>query len=116
MNEKEKQIEEMAKVCTDKCKECHNEECRKSTQSQHCIAENLYNAGYRKQSVGEWKIKAESYRMISDDFDEELYVECPFCGRTFWVPYEFDDQKTFEYAREHYPYCHCGAKMGGGEE
>lgn len=61
---------------------------------------------------GEWEIKSRSYRMI-DDFDEELYVECPFCKRTFYVPYEFDDEKTLAYARENYPYCHCGAKMDG---
>ena len=46
---KEKQIEEMAKICSDKCKDCHNSECRESTKSQYCIAETLYNAGYRKQ-------------------------------------------------------------------
>ena len=61
---------------------------------------------------GEWEIKSRSYRMI-DDFDEEMYVECPFCKRTFYVPYEFDDEKTLAYARENYPYCHCGAKMEG---
>jgi hypothetical protein len=61
---------------------------------------------------GEWEIKSRSYRMI-DDYDEEMYVECPFCKRTFYVPYEFDDEKTLAYARENYPYCHCGAKMDG---
>ena len=61
---------------------------------------------------GEWDIKSRSYRMI-DDYDEEIYVECPFCKRTFYVPYEFDDEKTIAYARENYPYCHCGAKMDG---
>lgn len=61
---------------------------------------------------GEWVIKSVSYRMI-DDFDEELYVECPFCKRRFWVAYEFDDEKILKYAREKYPYCHCGAKMDG---
>ncbi len=61
---------------------------------------------------GEWEIKSRLYRLI-DDFDEEIYVECPFCKRTFYVPYEFDDEKTIAYARENYPYCHCGAKMDG---
>ena len=68
-----------------------------------------------KQSEGEWKIKSEIHQML-DDVDEELYVECPFCQRTFWVPYELEDEKIFEYAREHYPYCNCGAKMKGGAE
>ena len=79
------------------------------------IARDLYNAGYRKQSEGEWQIVSEIYKLI-DDVDEELYVECPFCKRRFPVPYEFDDEKIFEYAREHYPYCNCGAKMKGGAE
>ena len=44
-----KQIEEMAKICTDKCQVCHNAECRQTTKSQYCIAETLYNADYRNQ-------------------------------------------------------------------
>ncbi len=59
---------------------------------------------------GEWLIKSKIYQML-DDVDEEIYVECPFCQRTFYVPYELDDEKIFKYAREHYPYCNCGAKM-----
>ena len=62
---------------------------------------------------GEWDIKSRSWRMIDDDYDEEIYVECPFCKRTFYVPYELDDEKALAYARENYPYCHCGAKMDG---
>lgn len=63
---------------------------------------------------GKWKIKSEIHKML-DDVDEDLYVECPFCKRTFWIPYEFEDEKILEYAREHYPYCNCGAKMDGGK-
>jgi hypothetical protein len=61
---------------------------------------------------GEWEIKSEIHQML-DDVDEELYVECPFCKRTFYVPYEFEDEKILAYARENYPYCNCGAKMDG---
>lgn len=61
---------------------------------------------------GEWKIKSEIHQMF-DDVDEEIYVECPFCQRTFWVCYEFEDEKILQYAREHYPYCNCGARMDG---
>jgi hypothetical protein len=109
---KEKQIEEMTKnrpySCEGSCENCSKcEEWR--------FAKRLYNAGYRKQSEGEWQIKSEIYKLI-DDVDEELYVECPFCKRRFPVPYEFDDEKIFKYAREHYPYCNCGAKMKGGAE
>lgn len=64
---------------------------------------------------GEWNIISEVYRMI-DDVDEELFVECPFCQRRYHVPYSFDDKEIIEYAREEYPYCHCGAKMDGKGE
>jgi hypothetical protein len=59
---------------------------------------------------GEWKIKSEIHLLL-DDVDEEIYVECPYCQRTFWVNYEFEDEKIIKYAREHYPYCNCGAKI-----
>ena len=122
---KEKQSEEMAKITAKtigkmECKTC--EDCKWNGSgskdadcTDYACAEALYNAGYRKQSEGEWQIKSEIYKLI-DDVDEELYVECPFCKRRFPVPYEFDDEKIFKYAREHYPYCNCGAKMKGGAE
>ena len=61
---------------------------------------------------GRWIIKSEIHRML-DDFDEVFYVECPLCGRTFYIPFEFDDGKMLAYAKEKYPYCNCGAKMDG---
>ena len=76
------------------------------------LVKNAPTADVVEVRHGEWEIKSRSYRMI-DDYDEEIYVECPFCKRTFYVPYEFDDEKTIAYARENYPYCHCGAKMDG---
>lgn len=86
-------------------------------------AKSFYEEGYRAAMNkadavrhGEWEIKSEIYQMF-DDVDEEIYVECPFCKRTFYVPFEFEDEKILEYARENYPYCHCGAKMDGkGDE
>lgn len=59
---------------------------------------------------GEWQLKSQTHKMF-DDVDEEFYVECPFCHRTEYVPFEFEKEKMLEYARENYPYCHCGAKM-----
>lgn len=61
---------------------------------------------------GEWNIKSETIQML-DDVDEEIYVECPFCKRTFYVPFEIEDEKIIAYARENYPYCNCGVKMDG---
>lgn len=61
---------------------------------------------------GEWLLKSDIYKML-DDVDEEFYVECPFCHRTEYVPFEFEEEKMLEYAKTEYPYCHCGAKMDG---
>jgi hypothetical protein len=61
---------------------------------------------------GEWEIVSESYRLF-DDYDEAYSVKCPFCDRTYYVPFEFEEEKMIAYAREHYPFCHCGAKMDG---
>lgn len=63
---------------------------------------------------GEWEIVSESYRLF-DDYDEAFHVKCPFCDRTYYVPFEFEEEKMIAYAREHYPFCHCGAKMDGGK-
>lgn len=57
-----------------------------------------------------WKLKSQIYKM-PDDVDEEFYVECPLCKRTFYVPFEGTEEKMLEYAKENYPYCNCGAKM-----
>ncbi len=62
---------------------------------------------------GEWELKSEIHKML-DDVDEEFYVECPFCHRVNWIPFEFEEEKMLRYAKEHYPYCNCGTKMDGG--
>ena len=59
---------------------------------------------------GEWELKSETRRFL-EEIDEESYVECPFCHRVYYVPFEFEDEKMLEYARKNYPYCNCGAKM-----
>lgn len=91
------QIEEMAfDLCRiDTCKHLSQEECNKTTCA-HCEAEALYNAGYRKQSEGEW-IWVEN-----GEADYEKYWVCSVCK-------EHDFVKT--------KYCpNCGAKMKGGAE
>lgn len=62
---------------------------------------------------GAWELKSEIHKML-DDVDEEFYVECPFCHRVNWIPFEFEEEKMLRYAKEKYPYCNCGAKMDGG--
>ena len=84
-----KQIEEMAvDLCLiDTCKHLPQEDCNK-TNCAYCEAEALYNAGYRKQSEGEWKI-----------WESHIY-----CSQCLVV----QDRAT--------PFCpNCGARMKGGE-
>lgn len=89
----EKQIEEMAKVIEQRC----NRDCIPSCDE--CIAQTLYNAGYRKQSEGKW-IEHPHYN-YEGGYSGANY-ECSNC--------HFDD------CYEETPYCpNCGAKMKGGE-
>lgn len=100
---KEKQIDEMAKfICNfpqcinyNSIGECKPTECQIADK-----AEQLYNAGYRKQREGEW---------LPSDIPQEKYV-CSVCGGACWY---YDYQGYVAKSR----YCpNCGAKMKGGAE
>lgn len=79
--DREKQIEEMAKItcsmyCRDKEKKCADvQECdMKCLHHQRCEA--LYNAGYRKQNMGEWIMVGERITERKEEaqefFDSQL--------------------------------------------
>lgn len=104
---REKQIEEMAKDL-DGVGEFTilglNDAFIKVKVAYDRVAEKLYNAGYRKQSEGEW---------VKDEVGETLCSECGVrplyrkSGTTFAT--------TFYPTRSNY--CpNCGAKMKGGGE
>lgn len=87
---REKQIEEMAKILCGMKNGCDG--CM--WDKVHCYERNdaveIYNAGYRKQSEGEWRNLAKV----------GVYM-CTACTQLSPRPY---------------PYCpKCGAKMKGGE-
>ena len=92
-NSELKQIEEMADIlCEAKEHDC------KGGNDCLCVkqAEALYNAGYRKQSEGEWKLHKDGSGTCS---------ECHFIQKDIW---DYDHYQHF---------CgHCGAKMKGGAE
>ena len=99
MMDREKQIEEM----TDTINDMYGVDAMYFGVDSNAIAHHLYEAGYRKQSEGEW-IKH------TDEYDCE-YFECSNCHEEFYPPY---DEFAFDIIPKH---CQeCGAKMKGGTE
>ncbi len=111
---KEKQIEEMVAVVrdnTEACKTCSwykeglcIEDCELEEDNQK-ICTDLYNAGYRKQSEGEWYV---NYMMSNTPSKRGRVIHyktctCSVCGK--------------RNGRSKTNYCpNCGAKMEGGAE
>jgi ribosomal protein S27AE len=92
----EKQIEEI-KDCIDSVYGC---DCAYFGVDGLAIADALYNAGYRKQSEGEW-VKVMNHK------------ECSKCG--YNAPYK--KIKAGYHLQDLSNYCpNCGAKMKGGAE
>lgn len=89
---KDKQIEEMARLMCEGCADygdCKYDICDATLDE----AERLYNAGYRKQSGGEWKIMkmgdGEKVRTCSSCLISQsvsvykgkvMFRYCPYCG------------------------------------
>ena len=93
------EIEELDEILRKACSATPNEKCIKKLCSK-CRAETVIEAGYRKQSVGEWKEKAVKLTWCEDDVD--IVYECSCCATT---------------SHGESPYCpNCGAKMKGGAE
>lgn len=93
-----KQIEELKAMLLEDCgSDCENCEFYKMKLCyDNYLANRLYNAGYRKQSEGEWKLHKDGSGTCS---------ECHFIQKDIW---DYDHYQHF---------CgHCGAKMKGGEE
>ena len=92
MMDQEKQIEEMALLI--------HKIMPVGLELSAAVATELTEAGYRKQSEGEW---------LTSDIPQEKYV-CSICGGACWY---YDCQGEVTRSR----YCpNCGAKMKGGAE
>lgn len=67
---------------------------------------------------GNWNIRCETHRDYhTGEVDEDFYLECSECHRKVWDVRQ-DDVLLGRYGKicNDYPYCHCGAKMDGGNE
>lgn len=66
---------------------------------------------------GYWTIDTREYRYgPEDDIDEEFFLKCSECGREVWLSdWTAIQNDKYEEILKEYPYCHCGAKMQGGE-
>jgi hypothetical protein len=94
---KEKQIEEIIEVLNS---ESIRWGCGDMTDND--IAEALYDAGYRKQSEGEWIFR-------NDGAYGRTRCYCSACGKHSGIGGIRENQLK--------PYCpNCGAKMKGGAE
>ena len=76
--------------------------CALDWEDRNDIAEHLYNAGYRKQSVGEWVRGKTNYRTLF----------CSKCGS----PKPYRKLKAGYHLLFDAKYCpNCGAKMKGAD-
>ena len=100
------QIEEIAReMChlSAECKTCQicNERyyCDDDFCYFQCVAKEIINHGYRKQSEGEW---------VQQPIPYEDEIVCSVCGANFNI---------LDNCTEKFDFCpHCGAKMKGGEQ
>lgn len=100
----EKQIEEMARfMCSNDAGEANCADGSKCDFDcwSYREAEHLYNAGYRKQSEGEWIKHCNTY-------------ECSVCKEELFIEYAEDYDAIEDWNFNFCPF--CGAKMKGGEE
>ncbi len=102
MDQKEKQIVEMAKDICDICHQRHNCQSYKYCTMAELVAEGLFEAGYRKQREGEWESYYGDYR-------------CPCCKEAYrsemlFIMESFPEGKLPDFCPN------CGARMKGGVE
>jgi hypothetical protein len=98
---KEKQIEEMAKIFCGMKNGCDGCMWDKVHCNERNYAEEIYNAGYRKQSEGEWLVP-----VTGKPWNGDTVGLCSRCGKT--------DNGFIKKAHKYCP--NCGAKMKGGED
>lgn len=103
---REKQIEEMAKILCGMKNGCDGCMFSKVYCNERNYAEEIYNAGYRKQNVGEWVAYPDEHEICATEF------VCSNCKDSFCTN-EMTDWQFIETMK----FCpNCGARMKGGAE
>lgn len=79
-----------------------------------------YEKGFRDgvksaQKYGNWHIRSAYLTEPADSPFREYYMECSECGRKV-EGISVEDAINYRKLCREYPYCHCGAKMDGGNE
>ena len=113
---REKQIDEIAKlICT--YPQCTYYNIIGGCEARECSiadnAEKIYNAGYRKQSEGEW-IVTDADSGSFGEYEPFIEFKCPKCESDYGIE---SGQYDWQYG-EPIPWVACplcGAKMKGGE-
>lgn len=110
------EIYEMAKAIGEaKLSGCKDiESCSECPRNDWCIfqecAQILYNAGYRKQSEGEWKDR------YNGKYANSIY-ECSLCKEKALWKIGINELGSPKITQTLSPFCpNCGAKMKGGAE
>ena len=97
-----KQIEEIKEILIKTCKRTRS---MQEDYMQDRYAEALCNAGYRKQSEGEWKMLIYNKHCSCGKSQKVARYECSVCKRVA-------DMQPYGLT-----YCpNCGARMKGGEQ
>ena len=95
----EKQIQEMANTYYTAMLKASRALGSMNEGAPKWYAKEFYNAGYRKQSEGEWVERAVTRTWLEDDVD--IFYVCSNC--------KIETPFTSKYCPD------CGAKMKGGE-
>lgn len=101
-----------------KCETCRHyreNKCNTFCDSGESYSPNMSKiptADVAEVKHGEWVLMGTE--MFMDGSHSSKFC-CSLCSREIGVCHEHDSDK-YRYAKVMYPYCHCGAKMDGGEQ
>lgn len=107
---------ELLRVTQEMGLDVNREELLKALQYDRGQYEKGFRDGVKStQKYGNWHIKSAYLTEPADSPFREYYMECSECGRKV-EGISVEDAINYRKLCREYPYCHCGAKMDGGEK